>query len=87
MLGMTHSLKDSRLELGVLLTPELLQMLHSLYPPPTVRPDRTTDELMYEGGKRAVVEYLQNCYDYLQREATHARLAQGKRQVSVQVAP
>lgn len=84
---MTYSRKDSRLELGALLTPELLHLLHSLYPSPTVSPGKTIEELMYAGGQRALVEHLQGCFDYLQREATHARLAQGKQQVSVQVDP
>lgn len=79
--------KDTRLDLATHLSPELLRLLHLLYPSPAVNPSRTIEDLMYAGGQRSVVDHLQDCYDYLQREASHARLSQSKQQVSVQVDP
>jgi len=49
--------------LGLLLTEDLLKVLHHMFPPKNPTLGMTNDHIWYQAGQRSVVEILQSRFD------------------------
>ena len=47
---------------GSLLGPDLLDALEELHPPLVPTPGTTMDEIMFESGKRSLINYMRFCH-------------------------
>lgn len=54
-------------QLGAMLTPELLVIIRRLHPPSPVLPGATLSDIMYAAGKTALMDALEQAYAFSQR--------------------
>ena len=54
-------------QLGTMLTPEILATIRRLHPASPVLPNATLPDIMYAAGKAALIDALEQAYEFSQR--------------------